>query len=195
MEHDPSGGVRHFFFGTTWLDDAWFTTHLRRAFATAGPRYTPEVNVQVGLRNWIAGLGREASWESATATKIVAPREAIRQLEYVLVEPRDDEDSRVTWPNDTLDATKSLVTRICDVLDQFKRPSSVGRPKYEACISDLNEAARELRSIETALFREVRRKTWARYGGLPSLATSHGRVHGYVPGRSSRRRKSTCRGS
>ncbi len=61
VDHDPSGGLRYFFFGTLALSDDWFANHLERTFVTAGPRYTPELNVETDLYKWIAAFGREAT--------------------------------------------------------------------------------------------------------------------------------------
>ena len=53
LDQDVSGGLRHFFFGTTMLSNDWFSNHLQRAFKTAGPRYTPVLHVETDLQEWL----------------------------------------------------------------------------------------------------------------------------------------------
>ncbi|MFD7645663.1 hypothetical protein ACFV4P_34025 [Kitasatospora sp. NPDC059795] len=46
---DPTGGLRHFWFNDTHLGQDWFTRHLQQTVADAGPRYHPQLTVEVPL--------------------------------------------------------------------------------------------------------------------------------------------------
>ena len=76
LDHDVSGGMRLFFFGTPALSNDWFAEHLQKAFETAGPRYTPELNVDTDLHQWVSAFGREAGWADAVKANLSPLREA-----------------------------------------------------------------------------------------------------------------------
>ena len=155
LRHDASGGLRHFFFGTTLLSDDWFAGHLRRAIDTAGPRYTSEPSVETNLRKWVAAFGREASWADAIAAHTTPLRDAEKKLGYTLHQPQEKSGHDPTWPNDTLDATRALVLRMQGALDPLSRPSSIAAVEYDSAIAELSDLASELRTIEDALVRDI----------------------------------------
>ena len=155
LRHDASGGLRHFFFGTTFLSDDWFADHLQRAIDTAGPRYTPEPSVETNLRKWVAAFGREASWADAIAAHTTPLRDAEKKLGYTLRQPQEKSGHNPKWPDDTLDATRALVLRMQGALDSLSRPSSMAAVKYDCVIAELSDLANELRTIEDALVRNI----------------------------------------
>ena len=162
LRHDASGGLRHFFFGTTLLSDDWFADHLQRAIDTAGPRYTPdEPSVETNIRKWVAAFGREASWADAMAAHTTPLRDAEKKLGYALHQPQEKSGHDPTWPDDTLDATRALVLRMQGALDPLSRPSSMAAVEYDSAIAELADVASELRTIEDALVRDIeeRRET------------------------------------
>ena len=155
LDHDTSGGLRHFFFDATLLSDDWFAEHLQRAIETAGPRYTPEPSVETDLRKWAAAFGREPSWADAIAAQITPIRDAEKILGYTMHQPQAQSGSDPIWPGDTLDATRALVLRLQDALDPMSRPNSMEAVEYDRAIADLADLANELRTIEDALIRDV----------------------------------------
>ena len=155
LRHDASGGLRHFFFGTTLLSDDWFADHLRRAIDTAGPRYTPEPSVETNLRKWAAAFGREASWTDAMAAHTTPLRDAEKKLGYTLHQPQERGGHDPTWPGGTLDATRALVLRMQGALDSLSRPSSMAAVEYDSAIAELSDLASKLRTIEDALVRDI----------------------------------------
>lgn len=158
LRHDASGGLRHFFFDATLLTDDWFADHLQRAINTAGPRYTPELNVETDLRKWIAAFGREESWANAVTARTASLRDAGKSLGYVLHQPRDEDGRDPRWPDDTLGVTRALVSRAQGVLDALSQPSSISAVDYDNALSELSELANELRSVEDTLVRDVEKK-------------------------------------
>ncbi|MCI5122384.1 MAG: hypothetical protein D3908_14580, partial [Candidatus Electrothrix sp. AUS4] len=80
LEHDASGGIREFFFNQKILSDEWFSEHLLSAQKTAGPRYTPELNVQTELWKWFAAFGRTELWSDEFSNKIRSCRKTLDNL-------------------------------------------------------------------------------------------------------------------
>lgn len=75
------GRVR-FWFDVRGFDGAWFAARLDEALRTAGPRYTPEIHVDLPIAREFEALGRTDRFfdhEKAKARKI---REKLRNLEY-----------------------------------------------------------------------------------------------------------------
>ena len=167
LDHDTSGGLRHFFFGTTLLSDDWFAEHLRRAIETAGPRYTPKPSVETNLRKWIAAFGREASWADAIAAHTKPLRDAEKRLGYTLPQPQEKRGHGPTWPDNTLDATRALVLRMQGTLDPTIRPSSMTAVEYASAIAELSDLTGELRTIEGALVRAIEDKHGAGLADSP----------------------------
>lgn len=155
LDHDPSGGMRHYFFGTLSLSDDWFADHLERAFATAGPRYTPELNVETDLYKWLAAFGRETSWAEAVAANLSPIRKSDNSLGYVLRQPRDQIDQHDVWPDDTLQVARSLVGRVQSVLTGLEDPTSMAKEHYNAAVTESSELVRELSAVEAELVRDV----------------------------------------
>ena len=155
LRHDVSGGLRHFFFGTTLLSNDWFASHLQRAIDTAGPRYTPEPSVETNLRKWVAAFGREASWAGSIAAHTTPLCDAEKKLGYTLRQPQEKSGHDPTWPNDTLDVTRALVLRMQGALDLLSQPSSMSAVEYDNAIAELSDLASELRIIEDALVRDI----------------------------------------
>ena len=155
LTHDASGGLRYFFFGATLLSNDWFSDQLQRAIDTAGPRYTPEPNVETDLGKWVAAFGSEESWADAVAAHTTPLRDAEKNLGYVLHEPGDERGGDPTWPDDTLDVTRALVRRMQGALDALSRPSSMTAVEYDSTMAELSELVSELRTIEDALVRDL----------------------------------------
>ena len=65
LSSDPHGGRRLFWFEEAVLGDSWFQQHLKQARAAAGPRYTPELNIQTALGTCFEALGRTKHWHGA----------------------------------------------------------------------------------------------------------------------------------
>ena len=154
LTHDASGGLRYYFFGTPLLSDGWFSDHLQSAIDTAGPRYTPNPNVETDLGRWIAAFGREKSWSDALAAHSRLLRDAEKNLRMVLHEPQDERGGDPRWPDDTLEVTRVLVERM-QRLDTLSCPSSMASAEYDSTVAELSKLVRELRTIEHALVRDV----------------------------------------
>ena len=155
LEHDASGGLRRFFFDKVLLSDHWFEEHVQRAIATAGPRYTPDPNVETDLGKWLAAFGREPSWAEAFEPQIARLRGAEKRLGYSLHEPRDDQGRDPVWPDDTLKATEELVAHVRQTLDAVSEPYSLTNDQYRRAVGDLREVFKRLKKIEGFLSRDI----------------------------------------
>ena len=155
LDHDPSGGLRYFFFSKLSLSENWFDNHLQNAVHTAGPRYTPELNVETAMRQWVAAFGRETSWTASMTTKLSPIRDAEKSLGYVLGQPKPESDRNDGWPDTTLEETRFLVERMQPVLNTLEDPTSLGTLEYEDAITSLSKSVCELGSVEAALMTDL----------------------------------------
>ena len=155
LDHDVSGGVRLFFFGTPALSDDWFAQHLQQAFATAGPRYTPELNVDTDLHRWVDAFGRESSWAEALKANLPPLREAEKQLGYVLHQPSDESVDNPTWPDNSLAITLALVERLQSAVGTLEGPLAMGIDQYDLTDTELSALASELGEVEAVLVRDI----------------------------------------
>ncbi len=57
-----NAGVARFWFDAAVLDPLWFQKRLQEAIVTAGPRYTPEVNVKLPILEDFDAFGRTSTW-------------------------------------------------------------------------------------------------------------------------------------
>ena len=74
LSHDSQAGRVQFWFGTAGrFSDEWFDKHLHRAVAAAGPRYTPEIHVDVPLFEDFDLFGR-------SETAVAAVRDIAKNL-------------------------------------------------------------------------------------------------------------------
>jgi chromosomal replication initiation ATPase DnaA len=75
-------GRLKFWFDVSRFDDNWFQRHFQNAVATAGPRYTPEINVELPIAADFEAFGRteECLIEIKKSCKKV--REEVRRLGY-----------------------------------------------------------------------------------------------------------------
>ena len=80
FKYDSSGGLREYFFDQTVLSDDWFSTHVTLATKMAGPRYSPELNVETDMWKWFAAFGRTAEWSRELSEKVGALGKASEDL-------------------------------------------------------------------------------------------------------------------
>ena len=166
IEHDVSGGLRSFFFGKQILTNQWFKDHLDQAWETAGPRYTPELNVPTDMRTWFAALGRTSAWSNALSTRLRSLQEGLRHLR-----PRDLDASNRTgkvagnslghWPADSARRAVAQIKTLNEVVATLQRPAELRKQEYSELMASLRSSAEDLRSIEEELALDVDR----RHGG------------------------------
>lgn len=59
---DPAGGRRRYWFEGRFFTQSWFETQVQEAVRRAGPRYTRELHLDVGLTEVFDALGLTAAW-------------------------------------------------------------------------------------------------------------------------------------
>ena len=57
-----NAGLTRFWFDAAVLDPLWFEDRLKEAIVAAGPRYTPDVNVELPIVKELEAFGRTSAW-------------------------------------------------------------------------------------------------------------------------------------
>ena len=155
LEHDSSGGVREFFFNQQILTEEWFLEHIDLAKETAGPRYTPELNVQTDLWKWFASFGRTTSWSNEFRNKLRACRKSCDKLVSSLHRTTSDSMSPA-WPGNLREEAQSVTTSMVEILDECDRLVTADGPcLYKDCISRLDSLLACLTSLESQLIDDL----------------------------------------
>jgi len=111
LELDVSGGLRLYFFDKTILGNDWFSRHVDQVMANAGPRYTPEPNVETDIYQWFEAFGQTHAHANHFQDHLQRCRKAREKLEEAL--RRTKADARVpAWPDDLREKTHSLLVKI-----------------------------------------------------------------------------------
>lgn len=75
------GRIR-FWFDVRGFDPAWFSTRLNEALCTAGPRYTPEVHMDLPIALEFEALARTERFFEREKARVLAIRQELRSLDY-----------------------------------------------------------------------------------------------------------------
>ncbi|WYD81429.1 MAG: hypothetical protein V8K32_03395 [Candidatus Electrothrix gigas] len=151
LEHDASGGIREFFFNQKILTDEWFSEHLLSAQKTAGPRYTPELNVQTDLWKWFAAFGRTELWSNAFSSKIRSCREALDNLISGVRRTKSDELSPAWLENSCVEA-QALADDLLLFFDECDHLISLNiHEQYKNCVRKLAVLLDRLAVVESKL--------------------------------------------
>jgi hypothetical protein len=109
LQHDLSGGIRHYFFSATVLSPEWFNDHLVAAAKAAGPRYTPQLNVETALWRWFAAFEGGALWRESLQLLLVECRHGIKRLQRQVSTSRGD-PANPPWPASELNAGQQALS-------------------------------------------------------------------------------------
>ncbi len=82
LAHPENAGRVAFWFHIREFDNAWFRRQLDVALGTAGPRFTPELNIDLPLALDLAAFGRTSQFVVHAKTRSIGIREKLRLLEY-----------------------------------------------------------------------------------------------------------------
>ncbi|MFV8598104.1 AVAST type 2 anti-phage system protein Avs2 [Ralstonia pseudosolanacearum] len=143
-KHD---GLVHFFFGTRYLDDAWFQARLSEAHEAAGPRYTPELNVKLTINDYFDAFGRTHEFYNGVRAKARRIRERTQSHAFNLT---DDPNSPL------LGKLKTAELTCARVLDEFKSLSE--DPVCQDPLGGLQASLREALGCTSDLLSEYRRQ-------------------------------------
>ncbi len=82
-------GRLRFWFGTRRFDGDWFNARMEEALKTAGPRYTPEVHVELPVASEFEAFGRTPQFIDSLKALAREIREKMRRVEYAEKHPTD----------------------------------------------------------------------------------------------------------
>lgn len=157
LQHDPSGGVREFFFNRTVLTDQWFLCHLETVEKTAGPRYTAELTVKTDLHHWFGALGRTAEWSQVLAKNLQACHRACERLSSRWRQPTTP--WLPAWPENVRAEVESAASKMTSLLASCADlASSNERDLYECCLAALEGLLDQLSRIESLLVNDLEAK-------------------------------------
>ena len=169
LEHDASGGIREFFFNQQILTTEWFLEHLDLAKETAGPRYTPELNVQTDLWKWFAAFGRTTAWSDEFRNKLRACRKSYDKLSSALHRTKSDSMSPV-WPENLRKEAQSIMTDIVDILEESDRLITADNTSlYKDCVNRFDGLLAHLMSLESQLINGLEAKHGEKWSDSPGF--------------------------
>ncbi|MCY3593273.1 MAG: hypothetical protein OXH32_16740 [Acidobacteria bacterium] len=127
-------GRAKFWFDAPGFDAAWFKARLDEALKTAGPRYTPELHLDLPIAWEFEAFGRTADFFDREKARARGIRAAARAVEH----PRSAEDEAVDAALATVaSATQAVLAAIAAIDPRATGPLPFG------FISELVEAAEE----------------------------------------------------
>ncbi len=162
MEHDISGGLRDYFFGGRILTNQWFKDHLAQARATAGPRYTPELNVSTDLAQWFAAFCRTDAWSNALKGRLHPIEKELRHLG--LSNTKTSSQTRKSkgglldsvWPGDSRARVAAQAAAIEEVIAKLQQAENLDdKQEYLELKEALQSSARKLRVVEQELVLDI----------------------------------------
>jgi hypothetical protein len=173
-EHE---GRRHFFFGTRYIDQSWFSARLSEALEAAGPRYTPELNVELEINENFEALGRTSVFFDDIRSEARRVRDRIRSHAFSLTKHPDatlsskideargaceaaleqfkglSDDPVRPDPLGTLwDALREATRKVSDLLSEYLQQQDIAKVEREA--SGIGAGARQ-ESDHSYMLREL----------------------------------------
>ena len=142
---DSNGGRLRFWFETERLGIEWFRNHLSDAAADAGPRYHPELNVEVPIGQAFEIFGRTPRWGRQRAQALRTLNKTTRRME------------RRTEDRSAGDATRKMKAAVDALRAAGEQLSALAesRADLEAAREVLTEAARTVGDASAALQSEL----------------------------------------
>ena len=143
-------GRRYFWFNQRGFDNEWFQTRLDEAVEVAGPRYTPEVHVDLPIARDLELFGRTES--AFDAVKSLA-REIRKELQYTNSSDSTQEDpSKIPALDDLLKAGNKILKTFS--LLEYKPDGILSFPAIIKEIDSANCLASKAEKILFGLARE-----------------------------------------
>jgi hypothetical protein len=92
---DPTGGRRRFWFNQEILGLDWFSKHIEDATSDAGPRYHPELNIDVPISSQLDAFGETPAWKNRYSRRLKKFHKEITRWRRAAVDRTDDGSRRV----------------------------------------------------------------------------------------------------
>ena len=169
LEHDTSGGVQAFFFHNQILTNTWFSKHLKKIKGTAGPRYTPELNVQTDLRKWFAAFGRTPVWSDEFKSKLRVCRKSCDKLVDALHQSKPD-PTLPAWSENLREEAQDITSDSVAILDECDRlVMSDNSGIYKNCVGQIRDLLQRLTSLESQLVDDLEAQHGQRIAESPGF--------------------------
>jgi hypothetical protein len=142
-------GRVHFWFDKRGFDSAWFSARLVEALRTAGPRYTPEVHVDLPVAEDFDAFGRTVQFFDRAKALALPIRDKLRTAQHTEERTADPELDTV--------ATE-LSNAVQKVLDGFRalQPQPIGVLPFSALVVSIEEARAAADSLVALLEKHER---------------------------------------
>ncbi len=174
---DIHGGRRQYWFGEPVFTGDWFDRHVAAAIQTAGPRYTPALNIGHALSPVLAALGGTGQWDDRVAQWNVR-LESVRRDWSESVSAATDSDI-AEFPKDILPLAGDLTRHLAGItaafaiaadgtyawgaLQQVAADASVVQRQVESGLREALEKKHGLGAAASKRFREYEAEYNARF--------------------------------
>ena len=153
MDLDVSGGISQYFFDETILTSNWFSNHITTATHTAGPRYTPQLNVRTEVSRWFSAFGRTSEWNHELDSLCRAARKKGKRFGKAIRE-RDGNPIYPAWPEILNDEGQSVYDAMQDTLNTLDILNhSFDIRDYKLSLSELDNILSKFSTLENELLR------------------------------------------
>ena len=156
--YDTSGGLSEYFFNRQALTHQWFSEHLKDIYQNAGPRYSPDLNVETKLYKWFDAFGHTSTWSDRSYKKIEACRKMYRRLASTFRKPSSNTDS-FKWPETLHERLPTLledIERIC--CDSDRIVGTHDAHLFSSVTTILKRVLESLRNVESGLSIDLEMK-------------------------------------
>ena len=175
LSKEQHAGKRKYFFDQKFLSHKWFEQQLKVANATAGPRYSPKLNIKLSIAKPFEVLGRtqdffdymkrisreirkdfeygqNASSRKEAKEEFVSLSSKIDSITKILIEAENLEQKHIEFNKINKDSklAKKLTQDIIEKLEKKARVNGKGKKKYES-IEVFNEEKYHLRKLQQRL--------------------------------------------
>ena len=137
-------GRLYFWFGKRRFDEAWFQARFNEARDTAGPRYTPEIHVDLPIAHDLATFGRSESLFHKISS---FARRIRRELGYVTGPNSSEEEVRL---DDLPQAGHALVKGLSAV-----KPMPIGTLPFSSITDAVRKVEKKAAEIEKTLSEKI----------------------------------------
>ncbi len=137
-----NAGRAQFWFEAAVLDSDWFNRRLQEAIAAAGPRYTPEVNVELPIMEDFDAFGRTSAWVRRLRNLASQISKVSRLASY----DRDKLGAQRQAVENVLSQVDSAIATIREIAVEPASPISFG-----AALTRIGEAEAAIRSASNKL--------------------------------------------
>lgn len=158
LSRPENRGRLWFWFDVEGFDAEWFESRLKEALDAAGPRYTPEVHVELPIAARFEALGRTGTFFEGVKARARELRSKLRRLSYTAQHGDHNRDSHAGEKTDLgADDLAELVTAVADttshVLEGLSRlaPQPVGKLPFAWLHSSVDTALAASKPLGEAL--------------------------------------------